>query len=524
MGRYLNVTTKGFLESIQSEIYVDKTGAIALLNQIIDTEQKYVCVSRPRRFGKSMAVRMLSAYYNIEAESHDIFRNLIIEKHPSYETYLNHFDVILINMQEFFDRNDDIEQMLRHLSTGVCRELTQKYADIEYTEPAVLSETMYDIFLSSGRTFVVLIDEWDCIFRERDCTEGDWKKYLDFLRNWLKDKPYISLAYMTGILPVKKYGTHSALNMFTEHSMTNPKNMAPYMGFTQAEVNALCEKYQMDPEDVSNWYDGYSFEGISSIYSPKSVVECLRSRVFDNYWNQTETFEALKIYIQMNYDGLKDKVAKMIAGSSVRIHTGSFTNDMSTFHQADDVLTLLVHLGYLAYNFEKKEVSIPNKEVSNEFLNAVSVIGWDELICAVNDSERLVFSLWDMDEDAVAAGIEKAHQESASILQYNDENALSCAISLAFYASREYYTVVREMPAGKGYADLIYLPRKKYADKPALVIELKWDKHAQGAISQIKGQNYPSALHEYRGNILLAGINYDKGSKHHTCRIERLEG
>lgn len=522
MGRYLNVTTKGFQESVQSEIYVDKTGIIALLNQMIDTEQKYVCVSRPRRFGKSMTVKMLSAYYNEEAESSTLFDHLEIGSASTYQAYQNRYEVVLINMQEFYGRNSNMDIMIETICNGVCRELVRKYSDIEFTNDSDIVETMYDIFLTKDKTFIILIDEWDCVFREQKCQEEDWKKYLDFLRNWMKDKPYISLAYMTGILPIKKYGSHSALNMFTEYSMTNPKKMAPYMGFTESEVQALCEKYQMDFEEIHTWYDGYSFEGISSVYSPKSVVECLSSRIFDNYWNQTETFEALKVYIQMNYDGLKDKVVEMIAGNRVKINTGSFTNDMQTFHRADDVLTLLIHLGYLAYDFEKKQVYIPNKEVSHEFLNAVTVIGWSELITAVNDSEQLLISLWNEDEAAVAAGIEKAHQESASILQYNDENALSCTVSLAFYAAREYYMMFREMPAGKGFADLLYLPRKKYPDKPALMIELKWNKDAQGAIEQIKEKQYPDALKGYEGAVLLVGINYDRESKKHSCRIEKM--
>ncbi len=282
-----------------------------------------------------------------------------------------------------------MDLMIRRINDVICREIQKRYPDVEYTDEGSLVEIMYDVFLATDRTFIILIDEWDCIFRESGCGEDGWRKYLNFLRDWMKDKPYISLAYMTGILPVKKYGNHSALNMFVEYSMTNPRRMGCYMGFTGDEVEKLCMRYQVCFEDVKAWYDGYSFEGLPSIYSPKSVVECLTSHVFDNYWNQTETFEALKVYIQMNYNGLKDSVVEMIDGNRVRINTGSFTNDMKTFHSADDVLTLLVHLGYLAYDFERKEVYIPNKEVRNEFLNAVNAIGWDEITAAVRNSERL---------------------------------------------------------------------------------------------------------------------------------------
>ena len=222
----------------------------------------------------------------------------------------------------------------------------------------------------------------------------------------------------------------------------------------------------------------------------------------------------------MNIDGLKDAVIEMLAGGGVRINTGTFSNDMTTFTSKDDVLTLLVHLGYLTYDSEKEKVSIPNREVSQEYVNAISTMSWNEVMRSVNDSRKLLEAVWNQDEETVAAGIEQAHQE-ISILQYNDENSLSCTISLAFYFAREYYTMIRELPTGKGYADICFLPRKMYADKPALVVELKWDKDACGAIRQIKEKQYVDALKECQRNLLLVGINYDKVNKVHTCKIEK---
>lgn len=384
------------------------------------------------------------------------------------------------------------------------------------------------VFSYTKFPFVILIDEWDCLFREYKHSEEAQKKYLDFLRAWLKDQSYVALAYMTGILPVKKYGSHSALNMFTEYSMTEPGDMAPYFGFTEDEVQTLCETYQMNYEEARAWYDGYGLVQHSkdgdicySMYSPKSVVEAMLRHKFGTYWNQTETYEALKLYIQMNLDGLKDAVVQMLAGEKVPINTGTFANDMTSFSSKDDVLTLLVHLGYLTYDSEKETVAIPNKEVSQEYINAISTMGWHEVMDAVQASRKLLQALWNMDADTVAQGIEQAHQE-ISILQYNDENALSCTINLALYFAREYYTIIRELPTGKGYADICYIPRKLYADKPAIVVELKWDKAAEGAIAQIKEKQYVNALKEYRGNLLLAGINYDRETKKHYCIIEKL--
>ena len=258
------------------------------------------------------------------------------------------------------------------------------------------------------------------------------------------------------------------------------------------------------------------------MYSPKSVVDVMLSGVFDNYWNQTETYEALKSYIKLNFDGLKDAIIRMLAGERVQVNIGTFSNDMTSFQGKDDVLTLLIHLGYLSYHWPDKTVIIPNKEVSQEYINAISTMDWAEVTRSVEDSKMLLEALWNMDEKAVAAGIDKAHRE-ISILQYNNENALSCTINLAFYFAREYYTIIRELPTGKGFEDICFVPRKLHADKPAAVIELKWDKDAEGAIAQIKEKRYAEALKEYHGNLLLAGINYDRKTKKYSCVIEKYE-
>ena len=240
------------------------------------------------------------------------------------------------------------------------------------------------------------------------------------------------------------------------------------------------------------------------------------------YWNQTETYEALKVYIQMNLDGLKDSVIHMLAGESVSVDITGFANDMTSMHSADDVFALLIHLGYLNYDPATRSVCIPNKEVSEVYTTSIKRMeGWSEVARSVEASRKLLQALWDMDADAVAKGIDQAHDE-ISILQYNDENSLSCTITLAFYFAKEYYTVIRELPTGKGFADICLIPRTLHRDKPAAVIELKKDKDAQGAIDQIKQKNYVKALEDYRGNLLLVGINYDKDKKH-SCVIEKME-
>lgn len=514
MGIYLNPGTIEFQESINSEIYVDKTMLIERTNAALRTKQKYMCISRPRRFGKSMAVDMLAAYYGKDYDSAPLFDGLEISHCETFSTHLNKYNVFKINMQEFLSMTQNVDEMLKVLQKRLIKELKYNYP--EYVDCDNLVFAMQDIFSYTGQSFIVLIDEWDCLFREYKQDEEAQRKYLDFLRVWLKDKAYIALAYMTGILPIKKYGTHSALNMFMEYSMTDPGNMAEYFGFTEKEVENLCIEYGMSIEETKAWYNGYGLYShnkqediLYSIYNPKSVVEAMLRHRFGNYWNQTETYEALKIYIQMNMDGLKEAIIEMLAGNSVRINIGTFHNDMTTFATRDDILTLLVHLGYLTYDVEKESVRIPNKEVAQEYINAISTMGWKEVISSINNSRKLLEALWNLDSDKVSAGVDKAHEE-ISILQYNDENSLSCTISLAFYFAREYYTMIRELPTGKGFADIFLIPRKIHMDKPAVIIELKWDKSASGAIAQIKEKKYIDALSEYQGNLLLAGINYDK--------------
>ena len=527
MGIYLNPGTIEFQESINSEIYVDKTMLIERTNAALRTKQKYMCISRPRRFGKSMAADMLAAYYGKDYDSAALFDGLEISHCETFSTHLNKYNVFKINMQEFLSMTQNVDKMLKVLQKRLIKELKYNYP--EYVDCDNLVFAMQDIFSYTGQSFIVLIDEWDCLFREYKQDEEAQRKYLDFLRVWLKDKGYIALAYMTGILPIKKYGTHSALNMFMEYSMTDPGNMAEYFGFTEKEVENLCIEYGMNIEETKAWYNGYGLYShnkqediLYSIYNPKSVVEAMLRHRFGNYWNQTETYEALKIYIQMNMDGLKNAIIEMLADNSVRINIGTFHNDMTTFATRDDILTLLVHLGYLTYDVEKESVRIPNKEVAQEYINAISTMDWKEVISSINNSRKLLEALWNLDSDKVAAGVDKAHEE-ISILQYNDENSLSCTISLAFYFAREYYTMIRELPTGKGFADICLIPRKIHMDKPAVIIELKWDKSVSGAIAQIKEKKYIDALSEYQGNLILAGINYDKKIKKHSCLVEKVD-
>jgi hypothetical protein len=483
---------------------------------------------------------MLSAYYGKGCDSKELFASLKIADVSGYEQHLNQYDVIYLDIQLILDWAKSLQNLISYLEKDVITDLRNAYGTMVNPDETSLSkaiEMIYDSKDYSGKGFIFIVDEWDCIFREAKGNKEAQKEYLDFLKGLLKGKRCVKLAYMTGILPIKKYGTHSTLNMFDEYSMIFPGGLGEFFGFTESEVRTLCEKYHMPFEEAKAWYDGYLLTQISdgeekvlSMYNPNSMVRAMLHKKFATYWNNTETYEALKIYITMGFGGkMKEAVISMLSGSDVPIDASGFQNDMTSFSSLDDVLTLLVHLGYLTYAetgdliTAQGVVSIPNKEVSAEYITTLKrTDGWNEVIQALDSSRNLLRALWDMDETAVADGIDSAH-ESVSILQYNDENALSYTIGLAFYSAIEYYTILRECPTGKGYADVVYIPRKLYADKPAVVIELKYDKSADGALTQIKEKHYPSALKDYHGNLLLCGINYDKASKTHQCRIERME-
>lgn len=520
MGNYLNPGNEGFCKIINSDIYIDKTEMIRYTNGVMNTMQGYLCVSRPRRFGKSTAANMLTAYYSRGCDSREMFSEFDIAGSGDFLRYLNQYNTIFLNMQEFLSQSENIGGMIELIRKTLLWEILEEYPEYRYFDNTNLIRTLQDVYSRSKIPFVIIIDEWDCVFREYKTDKKAQEQYLDFLRDMLKDKTYIHLAYITGILPIKKYGTHSALNMFDEFSMIDPGPLASYVGFTESEVEKLCEQYGMNLEEVKSWYDGYSFEEIQSIYSPRSVVSCMRFGKMGNYWNQTETFEALQIYIDMNFDGLREDVLSMIAGERIPVNIGSFTNDMTTLRTEDDVFTLLIHLGYLGYDSRNQCVFIPNGEVRSEYVNAVSVSDWGEVSKALKNSADTLRAIWEGRPEQVAEGIRQAHFETSHI-QYHDENALSYTISLALFAARNFYTVHRELAGGKGFADLVFLPRKQFPDKPALVVELKWDRDAQGAIEQIKRKEYCRSLEEYQGNILLVGVNYEVKTKEHTCVIEK---
>ena len=516
MGVYLNPNNQNFYEAVNKEIYVDKSLLIEKIEYLKEKVNKYICVSRPRRFGKSTDANMLVAYYSKGCNSSHIFNDLKISQTELYYKHLNQHNVIHVNMQDFLGYTHDVDKMIILLTRRIINDLKKSY-NVELFDESILSMSLEDVYSATNEQFIFIIDEWDCIFREYSKNKEAQNRYLDFLRNLLKDKPYVKLAYMTGILPIKKYGTHSALNMFEEISMIEPELLAKFMGFTENEVKDLCSLYNVSCEEMREWYDGYYMTDCLSNFSPRSVVASIDRKKFGNYWTSTETYEALRVYIDMNYDGLRDDVVKLLAGEEVYLNTNKFQNDMTTFKSKDDVLTLLIHLGYLGYNSSNQTCYIPNKEVTSSFVASVEDSSWNETTKALLNSRELLEATWNQDEKKVAKYIEEAHLDT-SILTYNNENALSYTISIAYMYARNYYTIVREMPSGKGYADMVLIPKD---NKTAMIIELKWNQDVETAITQIKEKKYPKVLEEYKDNLLIVGITYDKKTKKHICRIEK---
>ncbi|MBQ9155197.1 MAG: AAA family ATPase [Eubacterium sp.] len=550
MGTYLNPGKAKFQMAINSEIYVDKSKMISYLNSVVNTNQRYVCVSRPRRFGKTMAADMVCAYYDKGADSRALFDMCKLSKTEkrdcsnNWDEYLGKFDVIRIVMTDFFKKGISVDNALLKLQKLIVRDLARAYKEVDYFDKEDLLQSFQDIYAEQKTQFVIVIDEWDAIFREYKDDKDGQLKYLDFLRNWLKDKEYIALAYMTGILPIKKYGKHSALNMFDEYSMTQPMQLAEYVGFTSEEVEALCRQWGLNYEGLKVWYNGYRLSNKASaelftddalintdiyrdyeIYSPYSVVKAIKSRQLNNYWNQTETYDALRQYIDWNFDGLKEDTVILMGGGKVPVDITGYQNDMTTFHSKDDILTMLIHLGYLGYDSDKKELFIPNKEVLDVFRSSTKNRDWKVTFRALQNSQKLLEATWNCDKKTVAGLLEAAHDKAGN-RTYHSEAGLSYAVQLAYYAAQDLYTIIPELDTGKGYADLAFIPEKP--DIPAMLVELKYEKDADTSIRQIHRQKYPDRLELYKGNLILVGINYDKNVsndsvefKHHSCHIEK---
>ena len=524
MGTYINRGNCEFSDIVNSE-YVDKTSLIPLINMTLNTENRYSCVTRCRRFGKSMAAKMLCAYYDKSCDSRELFRGLKAEQDSTFETYLNKYYVICVDITDFTTKYRGERDIVKRIQNRIIKEVLDVFPQINIQDDDDLMDILYRISDSTGERFVMIIDECDAILREMGSDEYIMTSYVDLLRRLFKglgSNKVFSGAYLTGILPIKRYNTESALNNFNEYSVIDPAFLAPCFGFTKDEVQTLAEQHNVSVEDLKMWYDGYNIGREKSIYNPYSVMKAIQRGECRSYWTTTGAYDSINTYIQMNFDGLKDDIIKMLAGEHVQVNTSKFQNDMHIVRSKNDALTVMIHLGYLSYNHDGKECYIPNKEVAEEFLNAVEDTTWTRLVEAITASQNLLAATISGNEQAVAQAIDLAHDDNTSILSYNDENSLACVLSIAYIWAKNEYVIHREYATGKGYADLVMIPRRNVS-KPALVIELKYNQSTDTAISQIKRKNYPAKLADYAGDILLVGINYDKESKQHTCIIEKYQ-
>ena len=521
MGNYINKGNDGFA-SLRNSKFVDKSMLIAEVNSVMMTENRFLCVTRARRFGKSVAVKMLNAYYDQSCDSRKLFQGLAISKNKDFEKHLNHYPVLYLDMTDFVTKYDHDEHIVEHIKRDICEELLCLYEGVTMKPNDDLMDLLVNIVAHTGEKFICLIDEWDALCREGH--EKQMDEYVNLLRRLFKGSmsEYVfACAYMTGILPIKRYNTQSALNNFDEYTMLSPAQLASYFGFTEQEVEQLCADGGMDAYEMKRWYDGYELGVEKAMYNPYAVMRALKRRSYESFWTSTNTFEGLKRYITMNFEGLKDDIVLALNDIPVRVNALRFSNDMHKVECKDDVLTLLCHLGYLSYNNETKCACIPNHEVRQEFETAIADTSWREVTNALQQSERLMDCLLNDEAEEVANSVAEVHEQNTSILQYNDENSLACVLSLAFYTARNRYEMIRELPTGKGFADIVLLPYR-HVEAPAIVLELKWNQDADTAIRQIKRQGYTKALLHYVGDVLLVGINYDKRTKVHSCKIERI--
>lgn len=527
MGVYLNRGNVLFRESINNPVYVDKTELIKYTNSVIRTTEKYICVTRPRRFGKSVAANMIAAYYCRTCDSKELFKGLKIGSDDSFEEHINQYDVVQLTMRDFMKSNKPVDDMLSKLYKNLFADLKNEFGDIGLDFASLsgmdLDFIFQSIFTKTGIPFVFIIDEWDCVSRYYKNDADGLNSYLEFLCTLLKDKDYVALTYMTGILPIPMECKESSLNMFHESTLTGGTEYYKgytdeICGFTESEVLELCKKHNRSYDDAKDWYDGYTIADLS-IYNPRSVVSYVSTGELKSYWTGTESYEALKQYIQTDAE-VRNAIVKLLGNEPVEIEPLGFKNKLAPLENLNDILTALVHLGYLTYNDSSKSVRIPNYELRDQFRITIEKLEWDNVSGALGRSKELLNAAYACNSDKVAEILNAVHDESASLLAYNDENSLACAIIIAYYSTIEFYDMIRELPAGKGFADITYIP-KRHKAVPAIIVELKYNKSARTAIDQIKDKHYTGGLAGYSGDVILVGINYDRATKKHSCVIEK---
>ncbi len=522
MGIYLNPSSVNFAGALKNPLYVDKTMMIRELNRFIDIENKYICISRPRRFGKTIAGNMIAAYYSKGCDSRELFAPYKIAKDESFSENLNKFNVIQIDMNSEFQNVFDKDNFLLRLTKTVKSEMLKEFPSVELDDEDSLAQCILKIYAETGEQFVIIMDEYDVLVRER-VSQKLFDEYLGFLNGLFKSntlRPAIALAYLTGILPIVRDKVQSKLNNFEEYTMLDAGELSEFVGFTSDEVQELCKKYDMDFEECKRWYDGYSQHGYE-IYNPESVVKSMQKKDFSNYWSKTSSYEVISERIEENFEGAKDDIIRMVSGEVVEVDAGMFLNTVSKFKNKNDMFSYLIHLGYLTYDRKEKTCHIPNREVREEWVRALST-NEDYAVTnkIIHSSKELLSETLKKNADAVAKALDISHIHVTSNRSYNNEDALQSAIYLAYIYALNKYTVIKEMTTGKGFADVVFIPFVQ--NMPAMIIELKRNGSAMSAINQIKEKQYFASLAKYSGDLLFIGINYDENTKTHECIIEEF--
>ncbi len=535
MGIYVNSKTAYTLYRSETEkpYFVDKTKMLEELFPLVQTGNNHVCITRPRRFGKTVAANMIAAFFSKGCNAGDIFDTLRIAESDGYEEYRNRFPVIHISFHELDRACSSYEDYIGRIEKRLIRDIRKEYpeADIEETDSA--ADTLLDLYAQEEEArFVFVFDEWDFIFHQNFITEQDKKEYLLFLRNLLKDTPYVRLAYMTGILPIAKYSSGSELNMFSEFTMASEERFSEYFGFTEQEVDLLFERYQKQkkqPEQVTreglkNWYDGYHTKAGERLYNPRSVVLSLSNNNLGNYWTSSGPYDEIFYYIQNNVDAVRDDLVLMVSGTAVPAKIWEYAATAQELKTKEQILSAMVVYGFLSY--ENGMVSIPNKELMDQFADMLKrEASFGYVYRLAKESEKMLQATLQGDTKTMEQILEQTHDMETPMLSYNHETELSAVVNLAYLSARDYYRVEREEKAEKGFVDFIFYPEMPSA-KDGIILELKVDHSPEEAIAQIREKNYAVRFDGKilpNGRILLVGISYDREKKIHHCKVEELK-
>lgn len=546
MGMFVNsrIPFDSYKTARSEKYFVDKSALIAELLPALGKSQRFFCITRPRRFGKSVMANMVGAFFEKTVNAHEIFDTLVIASPEvfrklkrngceSYESYLNQYDIIYIDFSEMPENCNSYTAYITRILQGLKKDLLEKFPEYGIDMEHSVWDILTAIYQRSGQRFIFVMDEWDAVFHMEFITESDKKAYLLFLRSLLKDKIYAELVYMTGILPIAKYSDGSELNMFVEYNMTASERFSQYFGFSNSEVDRLYDIYQQTTErinftrdDLRFWYDGYHTASGEQIYNPRSIVCALTDNQLRNYWTSSGTYDSIFGYIKDNVADIQDDLLLLFAGEAIPSDIYEYAATSMQLETKDEIYSAMVVYGLLTY--KDGFVSIPNKELMDSFASMMKKeksLGY--IYRLAHASKKMLSATLEGNTHEMAEILKFAHDTEAPILSYNNEVELSAIVNLVYLAVRDCYRVEREDKAGEGYVDFIFYPERKSAD--AFILELKVDSTPEDAIQQIKDKKYALRFKgklgekpKYTGRILAVGISYDKNTKQHSCKIETL--